>query len=348
MPFGPNDLLHRYHRWAHPQPFTTLVYQHHSASDLSGSSPVDNGRQYTTFQWRGTRMSGMNTSPVSLRQATQSFYANDNPELSPSAFTNSFTQNPQSQLYTFQLSEDSMSPGGSRQVEGSIGPQRRPFTRRRSARLQQQRLRGEITHEDTLTLSSESGHDLRSPRPRVSTQFISVTPNPHYPDTSDHSRDFENYPQSQFSSPTTSPSSEDTWSPFRALDSSTRPLARGTSPTSTSTSTISSASNFNNSSSSTVRRKKRVSSTDKADICRMHENEPELRQQDIAARYHVERSTISKILKEKERWLSIAHTERRTIYRQRDTKFPQLEAQMQAWLSEEPRPGARHHGYVQG
>ena len=52
-------------------------------------------------------------------------------------------------------------------------------------------------------------------------------------------------------------------------------------------------------------------------ICRMHEDNPEMRQQDIAHKFAVERSTVSKILKDKERWLSIPRNERRTVYRLR-------------------------------
>ena len=65
------------------------------------------------------------------------------------------------------------------------------------------------------------------------------------------------------------------------------------------------------------KKKKRVSSTDKMLICRLHEENPDLRQQDIADQFKVERSTVSKILKEKDRWLSLPRPERRPVYRLR-------------------------------
>ena len=110
------------------------------------------------------------------------------------------------------------------------------------------------------------------------------------------------------------------------LDSSFAPFdcqqrksfTRATSPT------LSSVTTFSSSSSGLPaplprrsKKKKRVSSTDKMLICRLHEENPDLRQQDIADQFKVERSTVSKILKEKDRWLSLPRPERRPVYRLR-------------------------------
>ena len=142
---------------AHSQPFTTLVYQHHTSPSLSGSSPIDSGRQYATFQWRGTPPSPLdpsnNGSPLSLRQTTQDFYTT--PDLSPTGFPTAFQQASQPQMYSFPLSDDSLDSTRSRQIDSSIGP-RRAFTRRRSAR--QQRMRGELLgqQDDPLAFPTDA------------------------------------------------------------------------------------------------------------------------------------------------------------------------------------------------
>ncbi|KAF8526156.1 hypothetical protein JB92DRAFT_1189867 [Gautieria morchelliformis] len=50
-------------------------------------------------------------------------------------------------------------------------------------------------------------------------------------------------------------------------------------------------------------RKQKLANSDRKAICMYAKQHPSARQEDIAARYNVERSTISKILKNKERWL---------------------------------------------
>jgi hypothetical protein len=50
-------------------------------------------------------------------------------------------------------------------------------------------------------------------------------------------------------------------------------------------------------------RKQKLANSDRKAICMYAKQHPNARQEDIAARYNVERSTISKILKNKERWL---------------------------------------------
>jgi DNA-binding LacI/PurR family transcriptional regulator len=48
---------------------------------------------------------------------------------------------------------------------------------------------------------------------------------------------------------------------------------------------------------------------DRKAICQYHLDFPSARQEDIAARYGVERSTISKILKQKEKWMNVPEAE---------------------------------------
>ena len=50
--------------------------------------------------------------------------------------------------------------------------------------------------------------------------------------------------------------------------------------------------------------KQRLYTVDRRNICVFAKDNPTLRQEDIAQRFNVERSTVSKILKEKSRWLS--------------------------------------------
>ena len=53
-------------------------------------------------------------------------------------------------------------------------------------------------------------------------------------------------------------------------------------------------------------KKHRLRDVDRKNICVYHLSNPNARQEDIGAHFCVERSTISKILKEKDRWLSIS------------------------------------------
>lgn len=60
-------------------------------------------------------------------------------------------------------------------------------------------------------------------------------------------------------------------------------------------------------------RKQRLYNTDRKAICQYHEANPTARQEDIAGRYGVERSTISKILKAKAKWLNVPTEEEGVI-----------------------------------
>jgi len=64
-------------------------------------------------------------------------------------------------------------------------------------------------------------------------------------------------------------------------------------------------------------KQRRLKNSERKDICRYFIEHPKERQEDIAARFSVERSTISKILKNKDRWLSMDDTEIRTTDRDR-------------------------------
>ncbi|KAI0647752.1 hypothetical protein C8Q79DRAFT_528674 [Trametes meyenii] len=53
-------------------------------------------------------------------------------------------------------------------------------------------------------------------------------------------------------------------------------------------------------------KKRRLYNTDRREICAFAREHPGVKQEDIAIRFRVERSTVSKILKQKARWLSVA------------------------------------------
>jgi CENP-B N-terminal DNA-binding domain len=56
-------------------------------------------------------------------------------------------------------------------------------------------------------------------------------------------------------------------------------------------------------------RKQRLFNVDRKAICQYHLENPNARQEDIATRYGVERSTISKILKNKTKWMNVPDSE---------------------------------------
>ena len=56
--------------------------------------------------------------------------------------------------------------------------------------------------------------------------------------------------------------------------------------------------------------KQRLYNIDRKKICVYAEENPNLRQEDIARKFNIERSTVSKILKEKDRWLNVRDDEK--------------------------------------
>ncbi|KAI0926737.1 hypothetical protein AcV5_007446 [Taiwanofungus camphoratus] len=79
-------------------------------------------------------------------------------------------------------------------------------------------------------------------------------------------------------------------------------------------------------------RKQRLFSTDRKKICQFHAENPGMKQEQIAAHFGVERSTISKILKHKAKWLHVPEHEENPVAKQRPSKFPHLERCLERWL----------------
>jgi hypothetical protein len=68
-------------------------------------------------------------------------------------------------------------------------------------------------------------------------------------------------------------------------------------------------------------RKQRLFNVDRKAICQYHLANPAARQEDIATRYGVERSTISKILKHKMKWMNVPESENLRVAKHRHAPF---------------------------
>ncbi|KAI0328866.1 CenpB-DNA-bind-domain-containing protein [Cubamyces sp. BRFM 1775] len=79
-------------------------------------------------------------------------------------------------------------------------------------------------------------------------------------------------------------------------------------------------------------KKKRLFNAMRRDICVYARDHPGMKQEDVAARYGVERSTVSKILKQKSRWLSLTEDEEVHVAKLRPSKFPDLERRLAEWV----------------
>ncbi|KAF9649764.1 hypothetical protein BDM02DRAFT_1753089 [Thelephora ganbajun] len=80
-------------------------------------------------------------------------------------------------------------------------------------------------------------------------------------------------------------------------------------------------------------KKQRLFNVDRKEICLYHKENPTARQEDIAIKYGVERSTISKILKHKQKWMNVPTEEEFKVAKHRPSKFPEIESQLVDWLS---------------
>lgn len=67
----------------------------------------------------------------------------------------------------------------------------------------------------------------------------------------------------------------------------------------------------------TSKPKKRLVNRERKEICQFYIDNPTVRQEDIAARWGVERSTVSKILKHKNKWLAIPEGEDQQVAKHR-------------------------------
>lgn len=80
--------------------------------------------------------------------------------------------------------------------------------------------------------------------------------------------------------------------------------------------------------------KKRLTVGDRKLVCQRHLENPTQKQEQLAREFGVERSTVSKILKEKEKWLSMPDdsTVQATATRSRPPRWPDLEQRLGDWM----------------
>ncbi|KAJ1309965.1 hypothetical protein OPQ81_006723 [Rhizoctonia solani] len=115
------------------------------------------------------------------------------------------------------------------------------------------------------------------------------------------------------------------------------PLVSNTHPSAVRSSAGASRSGANHAASPIRRRanKQRLDDARRKEICSYARDRPKARQEDIAIKYGVERSTISKILKHKDKWLSLDTNPRRSIpVKHRPSKFPEIEVELLKWVKQ--------------
>ncbi|KAK2465222.1 hypothetical protein APHAL10511_002576 [Amanita phalloides] len=81
-------------------------------------------------------------------------------------------------------------------------------------------------------------------------------------------------------------------------------------------------------------KKQRLCNAQRKDICVYAEENPNARQEDMAMLWQVERSTVSKILKNRDKWLRLPQDDYNYIAKHRHSKFPEIEADLEPWLEE--------------
>ncbi|CAB4487874.1 unnamed protein product [Rhizophagus irregularis] len=81
----------------------------------------------------------------------------------------------------------------------------------------------------------------------------------------------------------------------------------------------------------TKRKRVSLSAKQKREICEMKEKDPTLQNVELAQKYNVGKSTITDILRESDRWLTITESQENTK-KFRRPKWPQLEGALGLWV----------------
>ncbi|PWN92108.1 hypothetical protein FA10DRAFT_285006 [Acaromyces ingoldii] len=183
---------------------------------------------------------------------------------------------------------------------------------------------------------ARSRHSLRSPRTSDSTTNRTIG------DSS-----FDTSIDSATSSALAATTTSNSTSVSRA--SSTSDELTSQSMSWTSSSQLTSASQHKRTSSSvssrsaatkSVRGKSRLRNIDRKRICQYAMEHPELKQEELAKHFGIERSTVSKTLKNKESWMTIPEEgSGALIVKHRTGKFPEIESELAAWAIEETKRG---------
>ncbi|CAO1623084.1 unnamed protein product [Parajaminaea phylloscopi] len=89
-----------------------------------------------------------------------------------------------------------------------------------------------------------------------------------------------------------------------------------------------------------TKKKVKLLNIDRKRICERHEAQPKLKQEELAAIFGVERSTVSKVLKEKSRWLAVQEDSLDAkIVKHRQAKFPEVEKRTLLWAQQAQAAG---------
>jgi hypothetical protein len=80
-----------------------------------------------------------------------------------------------------------------------------------------------------------------------------------------------------------------------------------------------------------TRKRTILSAAQKREICETKKREPNLSNTSLAQKYGIGKSTVTDILKEKERWLAISE-DQESIKKFRGPKWPQLEKALGLWV----------------
>lgn len=105
---------------------------------------------------------------------------------------------------------------------------------------------------------------------------------------------------------------------------------------STSDDWMSLASGISNSSKKSVKNKSKLRNIDRRMICEAALADPACRQEDLAIRFGIERSTVSKTLKNKDKWLNVrGEGGAAMIMKHRAGKFPELEEALVGWARDQ-------------
>jgi hypothetical protein len=86
-------------------------------------------------------------------------------------------------------------------------------------------------------------------------------------------------------------------------------------------------------------RKMRLFNGDRKRMCIEHLEHPDWKQEKLAKRFSVERSTVSKILKHKEKWMNVPDADIHRVAKHRPSKFPGIESRLIARLREISQDG---------
>lgn len=117
---------------------------------------------------------------------------------------------------------------------------------------------------------------------------------------------------------------------------STGGTGASTSATPTNASHSSLLSSSSPASGKTPKKKAKLTNLDRKRICDYHVAHPKAKQEDIASTFGIERSTVSKVLRNKEKWMSIQPSSHAAkIAKHRPSKFPDVERMMGMWARDE-------------